>query len=176
MGVNLWGVIHGVQTFVPAMVANGQGGHIVNTASMAGLIASQGLGIYNTTKYAVVGLSETLMKDLRPYNIGVSVLYPMEVETRIHDRARNRPPALRNPEGHMEAEPVKLIGRILKPDEVAKQVLSAVRTNQLYIITHAEGLEPLRSRNNTRQLCREDGMVDGLSRVKRRKTCERLPL
>ena len=65
MGVNLWGVIHGVEAFVPRMVAGKQPGHVVNTASMAGLIASQGLGIYNTTKYAVVGLSETLQKDLR---------------------------------------------------------------------------------------------------------------
>ena len=65
LGVNLWGVIHGVLAFVPRMIAGGEGGHVVNTASMAGLIASQGLGVYNTTKYAVVGLSETLAKDLR---------------------------------------------------------------------------------------------------------------
>src|SRR5262245_24544314 len=63
LGVNLWGVIHGVEAFVPRMIAAGQGGHVVNTASMAGLIASQGLGVYNTSKYAVVGLSETLAKD-----------------------------------------------------------------------------------------------------------------
>ena len=60
LGVNLWGVIHGVEAFVPRMIAAGEPGHIVNTASMAGLIASQGLGVYNTSKYAVVGLSETL--------------------------------------------------------------------------------------------------------------------
>jgi NAD(P)-dependent dehydrogenase (short-subunit alcohol dehydrogenase family) len=65
IGVNLWGVIHGIEVFVPRMIAQHVPGHIVNTASMAGLIASQGLGVYNTTKYAVVGLSETLHKDLR---------------------------------------------------------------------------------------------------------------
>jgi NAD(P)-dependent dehydrogenase (short-subunit alcohol dehydrogenase family) len=146
MGVNLWGVIHGLQAFLPSMKAHGQGGHIVNTASMAGLIASEGLGIYNTTKYAVVGLSETLVKDLRPYNIGVSVLCPMEVATRINDSARNRPESLRNPPDHVEAKPVELFGRTLQPEEVAESVVAAMRANQLYIITHEEGLEPLRRR------------------------------
>src|SRR6185437_4033259 len=102
MGVNLWGVIHGVEAFVPRMVAQKQPGHVVNTASMAGLIASQGLGVYNTTKYAVVGLSETLQKDLRGHDIGVSVLCPMGVNTRIRQSERNRPATLRNrrPRGH----------------------------------------------------------------------------
>src|SRR5262249_29739616 len=76
VGVNLWGVIHGLLAFVPRMIAAAQGGHIVNTASMAGLIASQGLGGYNTTKYAVVGLSETLAKDRRPHGIGVPAVCP----------------------------------------------------------------------------------------------------
>ena len=83
VGVNLWGVVHGLLAFVPRMIAGGEGGHVVNTASMAGLIASQGLGVYNTTKYAVVGLSETLAKDLRPHGIGVTVVCPMGVATRI---------------------------------------------------------------------------------------------
>jgi NAD(P)-dependent dehydrogenase (short-subunit alcohol dehydrogenase family) len=99
LGVNLWGVIHGVEAFVPRMIAAGEPGHIVNTASMAGLIASQGLGVYNTSKYAVVGLSETLAKDLKPYRIGVSVLCPMGVETRIRESERSRPAALRNEPG-----------------------------------------------------------------------------
>jgi NAD(P)-dependent dehydrogenase (short-subunit alcohol dehydrogenase family) len=145
IGVNLWGVIHGLLAFVPRMIAQKQGGHIVNTASMAGLIATQGLGVYNTTKYAVVGLSETLVKDLKPYGIGVSVLCPMGVETRILDSERNRPGALRDLDGK-QSEPVPLMGRTLKPEEVAAQVLAAIRANQLYVITHAEGLEPLRRR------------------------------
>ena len=145
LGVNLWGVIHGVEAFVPRMIASGQPGHIVNTASMAGLIASQGLGVYNTSKYAVVGLSETLAKDLKAYGIGVSVLCPMGVETRIRESERSRPVALRNESG--PAEPaVELIGRSLAPESVADMVLDAIRRGELYVITHDEGLEPLRRR------------------------------
>ncbi len=146
VGVNLWGVIHGLLAFVPRMIAQRQGGHIVNTASMAGLIASQALGIYNTTKYAVVGLSETLAKDLRPHGIGVSVLCPMGVATRIREAERARPATLRNPAGAAAAAPIALIGRTLAPADVAEQVLDAIRTGELYVITHEEGLEPLRRR------------------------------
>ena len=145
LGVNLWGVIHGVEAFVPRMIAQKEPGHIVNTASMAGLIASQGLGIYNTSKYAVVGLSETLAKDLRPYGIGVSVVCPLGVDTRIVDSERNRPHALRNDTAELGA-PTPLIGRTLAPEAVADMVLAAVRDNRLYVITHEEALEPLRRR------------------------------
>ncbi len=146
MGVNLWGVIHGVEAFVPRMVAGKQPGHVVNTASMAGLIASQGLGIYNTTKYAVVGLSETLQKDLRGYDIGVSVLCPMGVNTQIRQSDRNRPAALRNEAAEREGRAVELIGRYLPPEHVAERVLRAIYANRLYVITHEEGLTPLKRR------------------------------
>lgn len=146
MGVNLWGVIHGVEAFVPRMVAGKQPGHVVNTASMAGLIASQGLGIYNTTKYAVVGLSETLQKDLRGYDIGVSVLCPMGVNTQIRHSDRNRPAALRNAAAEREGRAVELIGRYLPPEHVAERVLRAIYANRLYVITHEEGLTPLKRR------------------------------
>jgi NAD(P)-dependent dehydrogenase (short-subunit alcohol dehydrogenase family) len=145
IGVNLWGVIHGIEAFVPRMIAQGEPGHVVNTASMAGLIASQGLGVYNTTKYAVVGLSETLQKDLRPYRIGVSVLCPMGVATAIRRADRNRPAHLRNREARA-GEGVELIGRTLAPAEVAERVLRAVLGDHLYVITHEEGLTPLRRR------------------------------
>src|SRR5437773_5269997 len=145
LGVNLWGVIHGIEAFVPRMIAQKEPGHIVNTASMAGLIASQGLGVYNTTKYAVVGLSETLAKDLKPYRIGVSVLCPMGVQTRIRESERSRPAALRNERGPAGSE-VELIGRYLPPESVADMVLDAIRRDELYVITHDEGLEPLRRR------------------------------
>ncbi len=145
LGVNLWGVIHGIEAFVPRIIARGEPAHIVNTASMAGLVASKGLGVYNTSKYAVVGLSETLAKDLKPYRIGVSVLCPMGVETRIRESERNRPAALRNA-GSAAGEPVELIGRYLAPDAVADMVLGAIQTNELYVITHDEALEPLRRR------------------------------
>ncbi len=145
LGVNLWGVIHGLEAFLPRMIAQGEGGHVLNTASMAGLIASQGLGVYNTSKYAVVGLSETLAKDLRPYGIGVSVLCPMGVATRIGASERSRPAHLRN-EGGGESEPTELIGRTFAADSVAAMAIEAIRDNRLYVITHEEGLEPLRRR------------------------------
>jgi NAD(P)-dependent dehydrogenase (short-subunit alcohol dehydrogenase family) len=146
IGVNLWGVIHGIEAFVPRMIAQRAPAHVVNTASMAGLIASQGLGVYNTTKYAVVGLSETLQKDLRGYGIGVSVLCPMGVKTNIRQSARNRPPELRDAAPRDRGGEVELIGRYLEPDHVAERVLRAIRANRLYVITHEEGLAPLRRR------------------------------
>ena len=146
LGVNLWGVIHGVEAFVPRMIASKEPGHIVNTASMAGLVATRGLGVYNTSKYAVVGLSETLAKDLRPYQIGVSVLCPMGVATQIRESARNRPADLTN-DAPSAVEPVALMGRTLAPAVVAEMVLSAIRANRLYVITHEEGLEALRRRH-----------------------------
>jgi NAD(P)-dependent dehydrogenase (short-subunit alcohol dehydrogenase family) len=145
LGVNLWGVIHGLEAFLPRMIAQGEPGHVVNTASMAGLVATRGLGIYNTSKYAVVGLSETLVKDLKPYGIGVSVLCPMGVATRIRESDRSRPADLRN-EAATRAEPVELMGRTLSPATVAEMVVNAIRDDRFYVITHDEGLEPLRRR------------------------------
>ena len=145
LGVNLWGVIHGIEAFVPRMIAGGRRGHVVNTASMAGLIATRGLGVYNTSKYAVVGLSETLVKDLAPHGIGVSVLCPLGVATRIRDSDRNRPSQLRN-DTTEAAAPVTLDGSTLAPEAVAEMVLSAVLENRLYVITHPESLEPIRRR------------------------------
>ena len=138
LGVNLWGVIHGVEAFVPRMVAAKQGGHIVNTASMAGLIASKGLGIYNTSKYAVVGLSETLAKDLKDHHIGVSVLCPMGVTTKISESERNRPSGqARNPRRDVPA----LLGNYLQPEAVSRQVLAAIEAGELYVVTHPESEE-----------------------------------
>ena len=145
LGVNLWGVIHGLEAFLPRMIASKRGGHVVNTASMAGLVATRGLGIYNTSKYAVVGLSETLAKDLAPHGIGVSVLCPMGVATRIRASDRNRPAHLRN-EAADDAAPVTLDGDTLAPETVAEMVLSAILENRLYVITHHEALEPIRRR------------------------------
>jgi NAD(P)-dependent dehydrogenase (short-subunit alcohol dehydrogenase family) len=146
LGVNLWGVIHGLEAFLPRMIAQREPGHVLNTASMAGLVATQGLGVYNTSKYAVVGLSETLAKDLRPHGIGVSVLCPMGVATRIRAAERNRPAPLRNPGPGSAEEPVELMGRTLAAEHVAATALAAIRANRLYVITHKEGLEPLRRR------------------------------
>ncbi|MBV9756548.1 MAG: SDR family NAD(P)-dependent oxidoreductase, partial [Alphaproteobacteria bacterium] len=98
LGVNLWGVIHGVRCFVPLMLRQGDACHVVNTASAAGLISAQTMGVYNVSKHAVVTLTETLYHDLRLAggNIGVSLLCPAFVDTGIAEAERNRPAELRD--------------------------------------------------------------------------------
>ena len=145
MGVNLWGVIHGVRVFVPLMLKQGGEGHIVNTASVAGLTSNPFMGVYNVTKHAVVTLSETLHKDLGLTGapIKVSVLCPGFVNTRIADADRNRPVALRNPtEAPRPAEMEQLIRSALAsglpPAQVAAHVLTALREERFYVLTHPE--------------------------------------
>ena len=100
MNVNFWGVVYGVQAFVPRLIDQRQGGHVINTASMAGLTGMSWLGVYCASKFAVVGLTESLQRELRPHDIGVSVLCPMIVETKINENSlRMRPKELRNPDG-----------------------------------------------------------------------------
>ena len=143
--VNLWGPIHGVEAFLERMIAQRSGGHILFTASFAGLVPNVGLGPYCVTKYGTVALAEVLQKELRAHGIGVSVLCPMAVATRILESERSRPAALRNATP-TRAEGVTLIGGRLTPEQVAEMVLAAVRRNQLYVITHPEGRDPLRRR------------------------------
>lgn len=147
--VDLWGVIHGVEAFVPRMIKQGQGGHIVNTASFAGLVPNEGLGVYCVAKYGVVALSECLARDLRPYGIGVSVLCPMILETNIGTSERNRPPAFGGPEASRPRTPEeqqRLRGRVLSADVAAEKVVRAVKSGQLYIHTHEEAREFIRRR------------------------------
>jgi len=147
MGINFGGVVNGIRTFVPRMIAQGQGGHIVNTASMSGLVPMQAMGIYVTSKYAVVGLSETLQRDLSVYGIGVSVLCPMIVNTQINASARNRPPELRNPGEEPFMPPqIDMVGGIIEADEVAQRVVAAVKANELYIMTHKAQRDIIRRR------------------------------
>jgi NAD(P)-dependent dehydrogenase (short-subunit alcohol dehydrogenase family) len=146
VGVNLWGVIHGVRTFVPIMLEQGDEGHIVNTASLAGLMP--GRGIYGVTKQAVVALSESLYNDLKvaEAKIGVSVLCPGWVNTNIMDASRNRPPELSKTVEALEDSQRQAIDTAvrnflktgLQPADVAEQVFEAVRDEKLYIITHPE--------------------------------------
>ena len=89
--VNLWGVVHGLQAFVPRILSHGDGGHVVNTASIAGMFGFRGSGPYNATKFAVVGISETMMAEHRNDDLGVSVLCPGVVATNIGTSGRNRP-------------------------------------------------------------------------------------
>jgi NAD(P)-dependent dehydrogenase (short-subunit alcohol dehydrogenase family) len=143
LGVNLWGVIHGVATFTPLLMEQGEG-HIVNTASIAGLIAAPFLGPYNATKQAVVAISETLFKDLQAVAapIGVSVLCPGFVQTRIAESERNRPDWApdRDVEGALAVRGVvqNLVDSGIAPAGVADRVIDAVRTGTFYILTHPE--------------------------------------
>jgi NAD(P)-dependent dehydrogenase (short-subunit alcohol dehydrogenase family) len=150
MRVNFWGVAHGVEVFVPRLIAQGDGGHIVNTASMAGLVGMQWLGLYCASKFAVVGLTEALNRELAPHGIGVSVLCPMIVQTNINANSlRMRPATLRNP-GHTDAPPDiedgTMVGSVIQPDEVARRVVRAIERKDLYILTHAEQREILKRR------------------------------
>jgi NAD(P)-dependent dehydrogenase (short-subunit alcohol dehydrogenase family) len=154
LGVNLWGVIHGVRAFVPIMLAPDTDCHIVNTASMAGLISGPGLGAYRVTKHGVVALSETLYHDLaeRGAKVGVSVLCPGIVATRILESARNRPghaPTAGPPGPASTArwEALRtLVPAGMPPERVADAVFGALREDRFYILTHPEGKEALRTR------------------------------
>jgi NAD(P)-dependent dehydrogenase (short-subunit alcohol dehydrogenase family) len=141
LGVNLWGVIHGVRAFTPHLLAQDEG-HIVNTASVAGLISPPGMGAYNVTKHAVVALSETLHQDLRERGsaVGVSVLCPAYVPTRIADSERNRPAELKNPLEQASARHEMLKKAVasgkLSADDVARAVVAAVKDERFYVLTH----------------------------------------
>jgi NAD(P)-dependent dehydrogenase (short-subunit alcohol dehydrogenase family) len=143
LGVNLWGVIHGVRAFVPRLIAQGEG-HVVNTASVAGLISPPGMGIYNVTKHAVVALSESLHHDLRVQGspVGVSVLCPAYVPTGISNSERNRPQELANPALSERQRALKenlkkaVSSGKLTADDVARAVVAAIKENRFYILTH----------------------------------------
>lgn len=143
LGVNLWGVVHGVATFVPVLIEQGEG-HVVNTASIAGLIAAPFLGPYNATKQAVVAISETLFKDLQAVGapIGVSVLCPGFVQTRIAESDRNRPAWAPDREApgatELRGAVQSMVEGGIAPAIVADRVIDAVRTNTFYILTHPE--------------------------------------
>jgi len=147
LDVDLWGVIHGVHTFTPLIIASG-GGHIVNTASMAGLTSNPGMGPYNVAKHGVVTLSETLSVELQMTHpeVGVSVLCPGWVRTRINESERNRPDQV----DAVEVEEVDAgllamkemvstwIAEGLQPAHVASLVIDAMRANRFYVLTHPE--------------------------------------
>jgi NAD(P)-dependent dehydrogenase (short-subunit alcohol dehydrogenase family) len=143
IGVNLLGVVHGVHTFLPLLMEQDEG-HIVNTASLAGLGGVAGLGIYCTTKFAVVGLSESLHHDLaaRSSAVGVSVLCPGFVQTRIGESARNAPASITDWTGSPDAEATRDIANALaasgiKPEVVADAVFDAIVEDTFFIVPHA---------------------------------------
>jgi len=143
LGVNLWGVVHGVRAFAPRLIAQDEG-HIVNTASVAGLISPPGMGAYCVTKHAVVALSESLHHDLRERGsrVGVSVLCPAYVPTAIADSEKNRPREISALEKSKErlAKEAALRKAVaagkLSADDVARAVVAAVKENRFYILTH----------------------------------------
>jgi NAD(P)-dependent dehydrogenase (short-subunit alcohol dehydrogenase family) len=139
LGVNLWGVIHGVRTFVPLLMQQREA-HIVNTASVAGLVAAPFMGPYNASKHAVVAISETLHHELAMSapHVKVSVLCPGWVNTAIADSARNRPPHLQvDGEGEPAAEMLRgFLDAGMPPEEVAGKVVDAIREERFWILTH----------------------------------------
>jgi NAD(P)-dependent dehydrogenase (short-subunit alcohol dehydrogenase family) len=153
LGVNLWGVIHGVRAFAPRLLAQDEG-HIVNTASVAGLISPPASAAYNVTKHAVVTLSESLCHDLRERNsrVGVSVLCPAYVPTGIADSERNRPAGsvpgqLSEKTKEKQAMLRKAVtsGR-LSAEDVARAVVAAVKAERFYILTHPKIKGAIRAR------------------------------
>lgn len=156
LGVNVWGVIHGIRTFVPIMLGQGDDCHIVNTASAAGLDARPWLGMYSASKAAVVAISEALREELAMTGakIGVSVLCPAIVNTRIGDAERNRPAELKN-DGDAEAPPQAqafgeafraMLATGIPPLAVADAVVEAIRSQRLYILTNAETVQRVQQR------------------------------
>ncbi len=156
LGVNVWGVIHGLRAFVPQMLEQGDDCHIVNTASAAGLDARPYLGMYSATKYAVVALSEALQQELaqRGAKIGVSVLCPALVNTRIGESERNRPLSLRNrAEQHLAPEAQAFdntfraaLAQGTPPERIAEAVVMAIREDVFYIVPHEETETRVRAR------------------------------
>jgi NAD(P)-dependent dehydrogenase (short-subunit alcohol dehydrogenase family) len=144
LGVNVWGVIHGVRTFTPIMLAQDEPCHMVNTASVAGLLSPSGMSVYNVSKHAVVALSETLFQDLAlaQAKLKVSVLCPAFVATGIWNSARNRPRELSvgidAEEERRRAEEVRTVlekGKLTARD-VADMVFAAIEAEKFYILTH----------------------------------------
>jgi NAD(P)-dependent dehydrogenase (short-subunit alcohol dehydrogenase family) len=146
LDVNLMGVLHGVRTFLPHIRAHGEGGHIVNTASMAGMNSGLGFSPYVASKFAVVGMSEGLATRLKPFGIGVTVLCPGFVRTRIGESGRNRPerygatqtPDPASPAGLLLAQIAERLQSGLNPSDVAARVLAAIREDALYVFTDPE--------------------------------------
>ena len=140
--VNLKSVVYGTETFVPLIRSHGEGGHIVNTASMAGMISPPGMEPYSATKFAVVAMSEGWFQQLAPLNIGVSALCPGFVKTRIHESGRARTQRYGG-EGEVDPglsaqrdEAAQLVLSGIDPDVVGARVVEAVKAGELYIFTH----------------------------------------
>jgi NAD(P)-dependent dehydrogenase (short-subunit alcohol dehydrogenase family) len=139
IGVNLYGVIHGVQAFLPRIRKHGEGGHIVNTSSIGGFQVKEGrqTGAYAATKFAVAALSEALRHDLAGTGIGVSVLAPSAVSTAIYQAAANRPERFGGPPATLPETPDD-IRNGMAPDDIGRRVVAGIRNDELYLFTHPD--------------------------------------
>jgi NAD(P)-dependent dehydrogenase (short-subunit alcohol dehydrogenase family) len=147
MDIDFWGVVHGVYAFVPRMIEQKQGGHVLNTASMAGLVGMSWLGVYCAAKFAVVGFTESLRRELEPHGIGVSVLCPMIVATDITANSL-RMRGVEVPKAETPAQPpaAAMRGGVIAVEQVTARVVRAIERNDLYVLTHPEQREFLRRR------------------------------
>jgi NAD(P)-dependent dehydrogenase (short-subunit alcohol dehydrogenase family) len=156
LGVDLWSVIYGVKTFLPLIREAGEG-HIINTASSAGLQSSPDIGPYNVAKFGVVALTETLQLELvaEKSPIGASVLCPGAIATRIVESGRNRPDAVRETETNrrFNASASKIVSDGHTPASVAERIVEAIRAREFWILTHADWVDVLKKR--------VEGMADG---------------
>ncbi|HWU04300.1 MAG TPA: SDR family NAD(P)-dependent oxidoreductase [Novosphingobium sp.] len=153
LGVNVGGVVNGIQSFLPQMIAHGRGGHIVNTASLAAcIVMPEQFTIYAAGKAAVLNLSENMRAVLAEKNIGMSVLCPGFVKSNIHEAAQNRPEHLRQGSGWAASEQElshrPLGDNWLEPETVGEMVAQAILANELYIITHGEFANRMRDRQD----------------------------
>ncbi|MCZ6709167.1 MAG: SDR family NAD(P)-dependent oxidoreductase [Gammaproteobacteria bacterium] len=151
MSVNLNGVINGLTQFLPGMIAHGQPAHIVNTSSTAGLYPGAFIASYITSKYAVTGLTEHLRADLSDTNVGVSLLLPGNVRTRIMEAGRNRPDALGGPEQAPEAFAAARAARTDQghdPLDVGEMVLGAITNDDAYVMMNPERKHLIEERLN----------------------------
>jgi NAD(P)-dependent dehydrogenase (short-subunit alcohol dehydrogenase family) len=154
MGVNFWGMLHGIRAFLPRMLAGGEDGHVVNTSSLAGLLTVAYSAPYVTSKFAALALTESLAHDLRTQGapIGVSVLVPGLVDTKIAEAERNRPDEppseAQAPDAHFVAQALRDLCATggMPPDDVAEMVFDAVRTGRFYVTTMDAAQDLLRER------------------------------
>lgn len=152
IGVNIWGVIHGIRHFVPAMLRHGEEAHIVNTASVAGFQNRRGTdqAPYSMTKYAVVSLSEALEHELNDTKVGVSVLCPGPIATNIARGARNRPDHMGGPQVRAADEATlaeRLAATGLEPKKVGERVVDAIRTKTFYAFVSAVPADVIKARH-----------------------------
>jgi NAD(P)-dependent dehydrogenase (short-subunit alcohol dehydrogenase family) len=145
LDVNLWGVLHGIRLLLPRLIESGEEGHVLNTASIAGLTSPPFMGPYAATKHAVVALSECLSKELELVRskVGVSVLCPGFVKTKIASSHRNRPGGVESATAHPTAERFatvldQLVAAGIPPEKVADEVVRAIREPRFYVLTHPE--------------------------------------